>query len=56
MMGTRQLLKGGAEYDVVTRWRRVLCYTTRAGVCRKIKRQMARRRRREARALCRGKQ
>jgi hypothetical protein len=37
----------GAEQDVVTPWRRLLCYTQRAGVTSGIKRQMRRRERRE---------
>ncbi len=31
-------LKGAIEYDVHTGWRHVLCYTSRAGVCKKGKR------------------
>lgn len=36
-----------AEQDVFTGWRRVYCYTQRAGVCAKIKRNARRRERRE---------
>lgn len=36
----------GAEEDVFSGWRRVLCYTQRAGVCKRIKRQYNRRFRR----------
>jgi|1185.fasta_scaffold06186_5 hypothetical protein len=38
-----------AEDDVFSRWRRVYCYTDRAGVCAKIKRGARRRERRDAR-------
>lgn len=41
--------KSGAEVDVTTRWRRMFCYTQRAGVCSGIKRQIRRRERREGR-------
>jgi len=42
--------KSGFEQDVVTGWRRVLCYTLRAGVCKKAKRQMNKRFRRKWKA------
>lgn len=42
-----------AEYDVVTGWRRYLCYLQRAGVTAGIKRQIRRRERREGRAEAR---
>ncbi len=32
-------LKGGAEFDALTSWRRVLCYLDRPGVAKKIKRK-----------------
>ncbi len=32
-------MKGGLEVDVFTGWRKVLCYTQRAGVCKKAKRK-----------------
>ena len=38
------------EQDVFTRWRRLYCYTDRAGVCHKIKRGARRRERREGKA------
>jgi hypothetical protein len=40
-------IKSAAEQDVHTRWRRLYCYTQRAGVTSKIKRQTRRRERRE---------
>lgn len=36
------------EYDVVTGWRRLLCYTQRPGVTSGIKRRLRRRERHEA--------
>lgn len=36
-MGRRQCV-GGREYDAYTRWRHMLCYTSRAGVVKSIKR------------------
>lgn len=38
--------KGGLEFDVFSGWRKVLCYTSRPGVCRKAKRSYNRRIRR----------
>lgn len=38
--------RGGAEEDVFTGWRRVLCYTLRPGVCKRVKRSYWRRFRR----------
>ncbi len=49
MSKNTRAVKSGAEYDVVVRyWRRCLCFTKRAGVCKGIKQQMNRRYRREA--------
>lgn len=43
-------LRTGDEYDVVSRyWRKLCCYTKRAGVTAKIKRGIRRRERRDAR-------
>jgi hypothetical protein len=54
-MGTRQKLKMGAEWDVVTSWRHHLCYLcNRAGATSSIKRQMRRRARRERKAAVNG--
>ena len=50
---TRIPLRGGDEYDALTRWRRALCYTQRPGVCRSIKRGYQRRLRHLARAMLR---
>jgi hypothetical protein len=46
----KRIARDGAEQDVFTSWRRVLCYTSRAGVCKKVKRKANRRERREAKA------
>lgn len=42
----RAPLKKWQENDVVTPWRHLYCYTQRAGVTHKIKRQIRRRERR----------
>ena len=47
MMGHREKIKGGDEYDAFTNWRRVLCYTRRPGVTKSIKAKFSRRVRRE---------
>ena len=48
MMGTRQKLRGGDEWDVLCA-RDLYCYLRRPGVASRIKRAMRRRRRREGR-------
>ncbi len=48
MMGHKQKLNSGDEYDVVSRWRKLLCYCQRAGVTSKIKRKLNRRDRQQA--------
>ena len=53
-MGRREKLKGGDEYDILTRARRRYCYTNKPGVCRKVKRRFNRRMRRETRRLIAG--
>lgn len=40
-------MKGGFEQDVFTGWRKVLCYTQNAGVCKKAKKQYNKRVRRQ---------
>ncbi len=40
-------ITNGVEQDVFTGWRRLYCYTKRAGVCSRIKRNARRRERRE---------
>jgi hypothetical protein len=40
--------KSADEWDIVSGWRHVLCYTQRAGVTSSIKRRMRRRERHEA--------
>ncbi len=44
-MRTKEPPKGGAEHDVLSGWRRVLCWTQRAGACSFYKRQNRRRQR-----------
>lgn len=46
MMGRRQVLKSGDEYDAVTGWRRLLKW--RPGERKAIKRKLNRRARKEA--------
>ena len=41
-------IKGGFEEDVFSGWRKVLCYTQRAGVCKKAKKKYNKRVRRIA--------
>ena len=48
MMGRKQTLKGGEEYDVVSNWRKLYCYLHRAGVAKSIKKKMNKRARRDA--------
>jgi hypothetical protein len=43
MLGHKEKLKNGGECDVVSGWKRVLCYCQRAGVTKKIKQKMRRR-------------
>jgi hypothetical protein len=38
--------KGGFEHDVFSSWRHVFAYASRAGVCKKAKKQHNRRKRR----------
>jgi hypothetical protein len=46
-------VKSFDEQDVFTSWRRVYCWTRRAGACRRVKRRANRRERHEARAAIR---
>ena len=48
MMGRKQALKGGNEYDVVGSWRKLYCYLQRAGVAKSIKKKMNKRSRQDA--------
>lgn len=48
MMGHKEELKSGAEWDVTSKWRHYLCYCRNTRVTHKIKKQMSRRSRREA--------
>lgn len=36
-------LKGGLEYDVLTGWRKYLCYTGKPGICKYVKNKYNRR-------------
>jgi hypothetical protein len=49
MMGHRERLKSGDEYDALTRWRKVLAF--RAGARRLIKRKVNKRHRRDIKKL-----
>lgn len=49
-MGRKQKLKSGAEWDLLSGWRHLLCYIMRPGVKKKIKKGLNRRSRHEARA------
>ena len=40
-------MKGGDEYDALTKWRQLLCYLGRSGAAKKIKRQYNKRARKE---------
>ena len=48
MMGRKQKLIDGDEFDVVTKWRRWYCYLQRAGAVKSIKKKMNKRARQEA--------
>ena len=37
--GRTEPMKGGDEYDALTRWRQVSCYLSKSGVAKKIKRK-----------------
>ena len=47
MMGRKQKLKDGDEFDVVSGWRRWYCYLQRAGSVKAIKKRMNKRARKE---------
>ena len=51
MMGWRTKLRGGAEWDVFSNWRRLLCYLQHPGITKRIKRQHNKRIRREAKKI-----
>ena len=48
MMGRKQKLKGGDEFDAVGGWRRWYCYLQRAGAAKTIKKKMNKRARQDA--------
>ena len=37
--GRIEPMKGAEEYDALTKWRRVICYLSKSGVAKKIKRK-----------------
>jgi hypothetical protein len=43
MVSKRIPLKGGGEHDTFSRWRKVLCYLSRSGVVKSIKRKYSKR-------------
>lgn len=43
----KRIIKTSEEQDIYTGWRRVLCWTSRAGAVKKIKRRTHQRERRE---------
>ena len=47
-MKGRIKMKGGDEYDAFSSWRKYLCYLSRAGVTKRIKRKYNKRVRQEA--------
>jgi hypothetical protein len=51
MMGHREKLKGGAEYDAFGSWRKVMCYLHNTKALRKIKRGFWKRQRAQARVM-----
>lgn len=48
MMGHREKIKGGAEQDVFSGWRKVLCFCVRPGITHNVKAKFSRRVCREA--------
>ena len=50
MMGHRTKLKGGDEWDAFSPWRKLLCYLSRPGVPKSIKRKYNKRVRQEEKA------
>ncbi len=47
MSTSKEPPKGGGEFDVLTGWRRMLCWTQKAGACAFFKRKNRRRQRRK---------
>lgn len=47
-------VKGGIEDDVFTKWRKVLKYTHRSRICKKVKQQFNQRERRQNRQSIQG--
>lgn len=43
----KRIIKDGDEQDIYTGWRRVLCWTSRAGAVKKVKKRTHRRERRD---------
>lgn len=53
MMGHRETLKNGDEYDVVTGWRQWLVWCTKAGATRAVKTRLNKRARKAAKETLR---
>lgn len=51
MMGHREQMKSGGEYDAFTGWRKLLCYMQRPKVRHSIKKKFSRRVRKEAKKI-----
>ena len=48
MMGNKQVMKGGDEWEVVTGWRKVMKWCAKAGKKKEVRKKMSKRSRREA--------
>ena len=44
----KRIMKSGEEYDVYTKWRKVLIWTKRPGAIKRVKRRTHKRERRES--------
>ena len=44
----KRIMKNGEEYDAYTNWRKYLCWTSRPGAVKSVKRRTHKRERREA--------
>lgn len=53
MMGHREKMKGGDEYDALTRWKKLLKVFAKPGLARQAKQKFNRRVRKEAKAEAR---
>lgn len=48
MMGNRQTIKSGDEYDVVSGWRKVMKWCDKPGVKKEVRKRLSKRARRES--------